>query len=212
MPDCVTPQHVIKVCGITNAADALEAAAAGATALGFNFYPKSKRYIQPDEAARIAAGLPLCKVGVFVNESPAEVARIASLVGLDVVQLHGEERPEEFPSGLRVWKALRVGPDFTPADLDAYQSAEAILLDGPAGAEYGGTGKVFPWSVAAGLSCRVILAGGLDGSNVGAAVAAAQPWGVDACSRIESAPGKKDRIRMEEFVKAARRAAGLGET
>lgn len=200
---------MIKVCGITNAADAHDAQAAGATALGFNFYPKSKRYIRPEEAAAIAAGIGVCKVGVFVNESPAEVARIAALVGLDVVQLHGEEQARDFPSGLRVWKALRVDPGFTAETLAPYAAAEAILLDGPAGGEYGGAGKTFAWSRAAGLPCRVILAGGLDGTNVGAAMEAAHPWGVDACSRIESVPGRKDKLRMEEFVKAARRAAGL---
>lgn len=202
---------MIKVCGITNAGDARDAAAAGATALGFNFYPKSKRYILPEEAAPIAAAVGVCKVGVFVNESPTEVARIAALVGLDVVQLHGEERASDFPVGLRVWKALRVDADLTAETLAPYAAAEAILLDGPAGTEYGGAGKTFAWSMASGLPFRVILAGGLDGSNVGAAWEAAHPWGVDACSRIESAPGKKDKTKMEEFVKAARRAAGLKE-
>ena len=205
MPDCM-----IKVCGITNAADAAAAVAAGATAIGFNFYPKSKRYIRPEEAAGIAASLPICKVGVFVNESPAEVARIAALVGLDVVQLHGEEGPEDFPIGLRVWKALRVDAGFTASTVAPYSGAEAILLDGPAGNEYGGAGKPFAWYMAADLPYRVILAGGLDGSNVADAIETAHPWGVDACSRIEAAPGRKDKFKTEEFVKAARRAAGLG--
>ncbi len=203
---------MIKVCGITNAADAQDAVAAGATALGFNFYPQSKRYIRPEDAAPIAAQVTVCKVGVFVNEAPAEVARIAALVGLDVVQLHGEEHAADFPKGLRVWKALRVDAAFTPETLAPFAAAEAILLDGPAGAEYGGAGKPFAWSMAAGLPFRVILAGGLDGSNVAAAMEAARPWGVDACSRIESAPGRKDKCKTEEFVKAARRAAGLGSS
>lgn len=199
--------RVIKVCGITNPGDAQAAVADGATALGFNFYPRSKRYIPAEQAAPIAALVPVLKVGVFVNERPEEVARVARIVGLDVVQLHGSETAADAPHGLRVWKALRAGEDGFPAGIRAWPQAEAFLLDGPAAGEYGGAGKTFDWTQAADLGVRVILAGGLDASNVAAAIAVARPWGVDACSRIESAPGRKDRTKMREFLKAARAAS-----
>ena len=101
---------MVKICGITNREDALAAVEAGAAALGFNFYPPSPRYIAPDEAAEIAAALPpeVWKVGVFVDESPEAVLRTAGQVGLDIAQLHGSEPPEQYPRGIRVWKAIRV--------------------------------------------------------------------------------------------------------
>ncbi|MBI3209947.1 MAG: phosphoribosylanthranilate isomerase [Candidatus Solibacter usitatus] len=202
------PARVIKICGITHAGDAQAAVAAGATAVGFNFYPKSSRFIECAQAAEIAASLPpgICKVGVFVNEPPETVERIAQECGLDVAQLHGGESREQFPRGVRVWKALRVEQGFDIAQCDAYSGAEAILLDGPAGANFGGEGKAFSWSIAAKCKHKVILAGGLDAANVGAAIAAAHPWGVDACSRIERSPGRKDHAKMREFIQAAVKA------
>jgi phosphoribosylanthranilate isomerase len=203
---------VIKICGITNGDDALAAVDGGATAIGFNFYPGSKRYVTPEIAAEIAGGLagnPTTKVGVFVNAAPSEMVRIAGLVGLDVVQLHGDETPEAIaamPSGVRVWKAFRVEDGFALSSTEAYREAEAFLLDGPAGGEYGGAGVPFAWEVARGIGHKVILAGGLDSGNVGRAIAEARPWGVDACSRLESTPGKKDRRKLREFLRAAVRA------
>jgi phosphoribosylanthranilate isomerase len=196
---------MIKVCGITTAEDAAAAVAGGATAIGFNFYPKSKRYITPDAAAGIARSLPshITKVGVFVNESAAEVERIAALIPLDVAQLHGDESPEQAPRTIRFWKAFRVDEKFDPTLLEPFARAEAFLLDGPAGAEYGGSGKPFAWTVAAGSPHKIVIAGGLDASNVREAVRQAHPWGVDACSRIESSPGRKDHRKMSEFLKAA---------
>ncbi|MFB3830211.1 MAG: N-(5'-phosphoribosyl)anthranilate isomerase [Bryobacteraceae bacterium] len=193
---------IVKICGITNREDALAAAESGASALGFNFYPRSPRYLDLARAAAIIAGLPagLWKVGVFVNEPRA--GEIARQIGLDVVQLHGDETPEQYPAGMRVWKGVRVGPGFRPADWEN-PAAEALVLDGPAGAAYGGAGVSFDWTLARGLG-RVILAGGLDAENVAEAIAAARPWGVDACSRLESAPGKKDHQKMAAFLRAAR--------
>ncbi|MDQ6666376.1 MAG: phosphoribosylanthranilate isomerase [Acidobacteriota bacterium] len=189
-----------KICGITNAEDALAAIEHGAGALGFNFYPASPRYIAPQELQHWIGALPTTawKVGVFVNEAPARVTEIAEMLHLDVIQLHGDEPPEDFPEHLRVWKAARVPADFTFASLDRYP-AEAVLLDGP----FGGSGQNFDWSLAAGGSRKVIVAGGLDAANVRLAIEITQPWGVDACSRIESSPGKKDRARMARFLKAA---------
>lgn len=200
---------VIKICGITNLLDAEAAVAAGASALGFNFYHRSKRYIEPEDAAAIVSRLPagVLKVGVFVNEGPAQVAAIASTVRLDVAQLHGDETPADIPAGLRVWKAFRVEPGFDLAAIADFD-VEAVLLDGPAGSEYGGTGQPFAWSLARQCSKPVVIAGGLDPTNVGQALAESHAWGVDACSKLESAPGRKDHHKMIQFIQAARAAQG----
>jgi phosphoribosylanthranilate isomerase len=136
------------------------------------------------------------KVGVFVDEDPGMVERIAREAGLDVVQLHGEEKAANFPAATRIWKAIRVGGDFDAGWLDQYP-AEAILLDGPV------NGVGFDWKLAAGISKKVIIAGGLDAENVRTVIERAGPWGVDACSRLESAPGRKDHRKMAQFLKAA---------
>src|SRR3954447_6661691 len=119
---------MIKICGITNREDAIAALDAGATALGFNFYRKSPRYIKPEIAAEIAHDLPLLKVGVFVDESDA--AGLAARTGMDVVQMHGNERPDQIPVGVRVWKAFRVTPTWDSGSMAAYK-VDAFLLDGP---------------------------------------------------------------------------------
>lgn len=198
---------ILKICGITCQEDADAAIAAGATAIGFNFYPKSPRYIEPERASVIRTAGGIVRVGVFVDEAPAEIERIARAASLDVAQLHGEESPENFPPQIKVWKAARVSPGFDFARFDNCP-AEALVLDGPAGQLYGGAGKAFDWRLASSSRWRIILAGGLDASNVATAVAQAHPWGVDACSRIESAPGKKDHRRMTEFLQAAKAALG----
>ena len=196
---------VLKICGITNAEDAAAAIQGGATAIGFNFWPRSPRYVSPEKAAQIASNAGIRRVGVFVNESPARIEEIARLVRLDIAQLHGDELPAAYPARMTVWKATRVSAGF---DFSAYDDspAEALVLDGPAGELYGGAGQTFDWGLAAAVHKRIILAGGLDASNVAQAVAAAHPWGVDACSRIESAPGKKDHRKMNEFLHAAKAA------
>jgi phosphoribosylanthranilate isomerase len=193
---------IIKVCGITNAADAQAAIDAGATAIGFNFYPRSPRYITPDRAAAIPTP-GVRRVGVFVNESPAHISEIARIAALDTAQLHGDESPADYPANLAVWKAVRVTADFTFAPY-ANLPAEALLLDGPAADLYGGSGLTFDWSLADGTRARIILAGGLDGENVARAIAMAHPWGVDACSRIEAAPGFKDHKKMYDYLQAAK--------
>ncbi|HEY1206366.1 MAG: phosphoribosylanthranilate isomerase [Bryobacteraceae bacterium] len=195
---------MVKICGITNRGDALAAVDGGASALGFNFYPPSPRYIAPEAAHAILAALPpgVLKVGVFANEPAAAVAALAGRLGLDIVQLHGES--PDIPAGLRVWRALPVAPGFDVASLDPLP-AEAFLLDAPSGALYGGTGRSFDWSLARGARRPVILAGGLDETSVRRAIEEGRPWGVDACSRLESSPGCKDRGRMAQFLKAAQR-------
>jgi phosphoribosylanthranilate isomerase len=191
---------LVKICGITTHEDAEAAIEAGATALGFNFYPKSPRYITPQNAAAITVQLPasIIKAGVFVNEPPEVVTEIAAQAKLNAVQLHGGQAP----NNVTVWRALSVGPDFDMSLLDAEQP-EAFLLDTPSGNQHGGTGRTFDWNRITATQKRIILAGGLDASNVAQAIATVHPWGVDSCSRIESSPGKKDKTKMTEFVKAA---------
>jgi len=196
---------ILKVCGITNQRDATAAIDGGANTIGFNFYPRSPRYIAPEKAAHIATGPEIRRVGVFVNEMPERVTEIGRTAALSVAQLHGDETPAEYPASLTVWKAARVTPGF---DLSRYDGlpAEALVLDGPAGELYGGAGVAFDWSLVGVATRHIILAGGLDASNVARAISLARPWGVDACSRIESAPGRKDHKKMNEFLQAARAA------
>jgi len=193
---------ILKICGITNWEDAAAAMEAGANAIGFNFYSRSPRSIEPESAARIASMPGVRRVGVFVNETRARVEEIARIAALDVAQLHGDETPADYPATMAVWKAARVNSGF---DLTRFDDcpAEALLLDGDAGELYGGAGRSFDWRLAAGGTRRIILAGGLDASNVAAAITLVRPWGVDACSRIERAPGQKDHKKMTEFLQAA---------
>lgn len=198
-----------KICGITNAADARLAVEAGAGYLGFNFFEKSPRYIRPAAARSIARGLPksVKRVGVFVNEAEENVVAIAKQVGLNFVQLHGEETPAfvgRVNRRVRVIKALRVRPGFQVEELKKYHEASAILLDGFDPGRRGGTGKTFDWSVAkrAAKHHRVFLAGGLTAENIGEAIRQVRPFAVDVCSGVESRPGKKSAARMRA-LKAA---------
>jgi phosphoribosylanthranilate isomerase len=201
---------ILKICGITNQEDATAAIDGGASALGFNFYSRSQRYLAPEQAAEIVT-TGVRRVGVFVNEKPERVEEIVRIAALDVAQLHGDETSGDYPAATPVWKAIRLAPDTGLAELRRYDTdpSEALLLDGPA------SGVPFPWSVVKTKILwttlrrphHIILAGGLGASNVAAAIEMVRPWGVDACSRIESAPGKKDRKKMTEFLHAARAAA-----
>jgi phosphoribosylanthranilate isomerase len=195
---------IVKICGITNREDAQAAVDGGVTALGFIFYEKSLRYIAPEDAAKIIERLPagIWKVGVFVNVKPVEVARIRKAAGLDIVQLQGDETPADLPAEGRVWKTLHVDGPLNTARMDAYR-AEAFLLDTPSEGDYGGTGRTFDWTKATGTGRRIVLAGGLDAENVRAAIEQVRPWGVDACSRLESSPGRKDHMKVARFLKAA---------
>lgn len=188
---------MVKICGITNREDALAAVEAGASAIGFNFYRDSPRYISPTGAAMIAEKIPAAvwKVGVFVDEMQETIAKIALEVGLDVAQLHGLSEAR----GLRIWRALLAG---VPPD-ESTGAAEALLIDTPSEELRGGTGKTWDWPDARRYHNKIIIAGGLDASNVRQAIEQAQPWGVDACSRLEKSPGLKDREKMKDFVKAA---------
>jgi phosphoribosylanthranilate isomerase len=202
----------IKICGITTIEDARLSADLGAYALGFNFYKKSPRYIAPEKAQEICEQLPdgVLKVGVFVNESLNEILHIAKTGGLDAVQLHGEESPEfaddlKRETNLRVIKAFRVSPDFVAARVLKY-NVDAILLDAFSKSLHGGTGHTFDWKVAKNVTAifpKMFLAGGLSPANVAKAVDAVAPYGIDACSGLESQPGVKDKSKLREFFTLA---------
>lgn len=198
------PQHtefpfIIKVCGITNEEDARVAIEAGANALGFNFYPKSPRYITIDRAREIFGAVPgdYLKVGIFVDLAPGEMTAALLNVSLDVVQIYGEWHTE-WKRRWSVWQAVK------PGEAQRFSDADAYLMDTPSPA-FGGSGEAFNWMLARGRH-NVIIAGGLDAGNVAEAIATASPWGVDACSRLESRPGKKDTSKVRAFVSAARAA------
>ena len=189
--------HVIKVCGITRREDALAAIDAGATALGFIFAESSPRYVTPQRAAELGEGLAICKVGVFVDESAVSVEAMMRAAKLDVAQVYGGGAPE----GVRVWRAYRIGADQEVSrGPGGPPHTEAILLDGLR------NGQSFDWTLARGAAERVIVAGGLDASNVAEAIRAAEAWGVDASSKLESSPGVKDHDKVRRFVAAARQA------
>ena len=190
---------IVKICGITSLGDAGIAIEAGASALGFNFFPKSPRAIRPEAARAIVERLPagVLKVGIFVNEAPAWVVEAVTRAGLDVAQVIGET-----PADVRTWKVHRVGKDFSAGQLDD-PFAEAFLLDTPAPGLYGGTGHTFDWARARIEGKRIVIAGGLGPDNVAAAIRESRPWGVDACSRLESSPGRKDPEKVKAFVAAA---------
>ncbi len=201
----------VKICGITNLEDALLSAKFGADALGFNFYEKSPRYIEPVEAREIIDKLPdgILKVGVFVNDSIEKIVEIAETSGLDAIQLHGEESAA-FVSELRkqtqceLIKAFRVSERFRPENIVEYD-IDAVLLDGFSTNVHGGTGKTFDWNVAKQVSAlvnRLYLAGGLSAINVSSAVVEVRPYAVDACSLLESEPGKKDPEQLRLFIAA----------
>lgn len=195
----------IKICGVTRAEDALAAVRLGADALGFNFWPGSKRHVTPAAARAIIARLPpfVTSVGVFVNQLEGEMRAIAAETGIQLFQLHGDEPPElcaRLP--LPVVKAIPVDQVRTLSRLLSYE-VSAFLLDTPSRG-YGGSGQPFDWSLAEGVSevAPVILAGGLTPENVAAAVRAVRPYAVDVASGVESSPGVKDMGRMSRFFAA----------
>ncbi|MBD3275935.1 MAG: phosphoribosylanthranilate isomerase [Candidatus Marinimicrobia bacterium] len=196
----------VKICGITRLEDAEKAASLGAAAIGFIFYRKSPRYIQPEEAAAISQSVSskVKKVGVFVNAAQKEVNRIAEIAGLDFVQLHGEESPEYIKSiEPPVIKAFRVKQNFDSAQLEKYH-VHAMLFDAFTKGEYGGTGQSFDWQnvIIERNDTPVILAGGLTPENVCEAIEQFQPEALDVSSGVETEPGVKDHTRLQALFNA----------
>ena len=223
----------IKICANTNLADALLAAELGVDAVGFVFAP-SKRHVTAEQVAEITRELPVefAKVGVFTSTHAAEILQAAKVAGLTAVQLHSAFDPKlvdaiDAGSGgvLRVVQVVDVPVGMELEELRilltavlSHPNVLAALLDASHGGASGGTGKSFDWDRTAAVvrevqeatGGRVIVAGGLNAENVGAAIAAFRPWGVDVASGVERAPGKKDPERLRAFVAEAR-AAGAGE-
>lgn len=199
----------IKICGITNLDDAVMAAESGVTAIGFNFFRGSKRYIDAALAREISDHVrrTVAVVGVFVNEPMESVKRIAADVKLTYCQFHGDEPPEYVNSFPNAIKAFRLNSSITDLQFDDYRCS-AFLLDSYSVHEYGGTGVPFDWKLAreANEFGKIILAGGLNADNVRAAVETAQPWGVDVASGVEREPRYKDREKLIRFVQNARNA------
>ncbi|MHB8086746.1 MAG: phosphoribosylanthranilate isomerase [Anaerolineaceae bacterium] len=200
----------VKICGIRFFDDGFAAIEAGADYLGFNFYPKSLRYIEPEVCKRVThllrAQFPKIKfVGVFVNAETDYVREVKHHCALDLVQLHGDEPHEVVAKlGAFAYKAFRGIPD---QPIDYIQAVEpAFLLDAASLVAYGGTGQQADWSAAAELAAKhhIFLAGGLTPENVAQAIAQVHPWGVDVASGVESVPGIKDVQKMKDFVKAVR--------
>ena len=198
----------VKICGITTLDDARMAVDAGADALGFVFYDKSPRCINPVAAANIIAKLPpfIQTVGLFVNEEIGQINWTADFCGLDVVQLHGDETPEDCQDvNRRVIKAFRIQNIVSIDPLKKYQ-VSGYLLDAWSPDAFGGTGRTFNWEVAAAARQygRIILAGGLSPDNVAEALQVVKPYAVDVSSGVESAPGKKDAEKVKMFIKRAK--------
>ena len=201
---------LVKICGITNSGDARVAADAGADAVGFIF-AESPRRVGVEEARRISIALPenVIRVGVFVDEEPAEVLRISREVGLDLAQLHGDEPPETVTAlraaGVKVMKALRVRDAASLGALDEYE-ADLFLLDAYSATVRGGTGERFDWGVAKSLKGRdnIVVSGGLGPENVREAVEFFEPFGVDASSSLEDGPGRKNDELVRRFVLATK--------
>lgn len=204
----------VKICGLTTPQDAVAAIESGADALGFNFFAGSKRYVRPEIAGAWIAELPggVAKVAILVNPSWDEAIAAAAMAGITALQLHGAETPafcrRLMEKGIRFEKAVPVTDSDSVANLPDFHTSTVLLDSGGAG-EFGGSGRIFPWSIArefvrARPQMRVILAGGLAPENVGEAVAIVRPFGVDVTSGVECSPGRKDRGRMRDFIAAAR--------
>jgi phosphoribosylanthranilate isomerase len=212
----------IKICGLTRAEDGLAAANAGADAVGLNFFPRSPRYVDLGAAKAVAAVLPpaIATVGVFVNAPVDEIRQAAESLGLDFIQLHGDEPPGFCAElgGLEVIRAFRLGAagwhpliEYLDQCRELHAVLRAILVDACQPGTYGGTGHAADWNLARryhdlSLGLPLILAGGLNPANVADAVRAVKPFGVDTASGVETSPGQKDHRQIAAFVAAASRA------
>jgi phosphoribosylanthranilate isomerase len=210
----------VKICGVTNEADALASAELGADAIGLNFYPRSPRYVTPDTAAGIVRALPpfVEPVALFVNEPLERAVAAARQVGpVRAVQWHGEQPEACGDPAVRFIPAFQVRGAEDLARVGRYldlcratdRLPAAVLLDGHATGQYGGTGQTAPWALLADFrpGVPVILAGGLTPENVAEAIRAVRPYGVDVASGVEASPGRKDVEQVRRFIDRAREAA-----
>ncbi len=203
---------IVKICGITNFDDAINAVESGADMLGFVFYPRSKRYIEPERAAEIireVSSFVTC-VGVFVNEDIERIKEIIEITMIDLVQLSGDETIQmclELRNLIPVMKSFKVTDSFSPEVLNDFK-VDYIHLDSYSNGVYGGTGKKFNWESAIGLGKfgKIILAGGLNPENVQEAISIVKPYGVDVSSGVEDFPGKKNHNKVKLFIKNAKSA------
>jgi phosphoribosylanthranilate isomerase len=198
----------VKICGVTSREDALNAERSGADAIGLQFFKGSVRYVTPDQAMDIRKSMPpfVSVVGIFVDADRDEILRMTELVGLDYIQLSGNESPDscrDLPA--RTIKTIRVGSRDDLVGLDRYP-VDVLHLDSQVGSQYGGTGRTFDWSLVEGFATSkpLVVAGGLNPDNVADAVRATRPHAVDVCSGVESAPAIKDYDKMRRFVDNAR--------
>lgn len=199
----------VKICGLTRVSDVQAAVAAGADAVGFVLYPPSPRAVTVEQAAELCKRLPpfVTAVGLFVDEDPKVVAAALEQVPLDLLQFHGDEDPRTCASFGRRWiKALRMRPGIDlHAERERYAGADGLLLDTFQPGRAGGTGASFDWDrVPAGLAPEIILAGGLDATNVARAIEQVKPYGVDVSGGVEAAKGIKDAERIFGFMQGVR--------
>ncbi len=205
----------IKICGITQLDDALKAVDLGVDALGFVFYPPSPRSLTVEQAQSIINSLPpfVTTVGLFVNEDESTIRNLLDQIALDLLQFHGDESEAECQRYARPYiKALRMKPE---ADIGQqarqYKTASGILLDSYAQGLPGGTGQTFDWKRIPELDQPLILAGGLDATNVGVAIQAVQPYAVDVSGGVELTKGVKDHQKMTAFISEVGRFANSGK-
>lgn len=202
----------VKICGISRLEDALYAANLGADAIGFILYPKSKRYIKPDDVKNIIKKLPpfIIKVGVFVNENYEYVNKVATDTGLNLVQLHGDETPEYLSKIMcPVIKAFRISNSFKFNYIERYKDCY-YLLDAYDSGSYGGTGKRFKWDIIPeNLKNKIILAGGITQEDLEFIENEISPYAIDVSSSIELEPGKKDLVKMTSFFSRLKKIRGL---
>jgi phosphoribosylanthranilate isomerase len=202
----------VKICGLTNYEDASAAMDMGADLLGFNFYPKSPRYVAPEKALAIINKLPgfIDIAGVFVNSSFEQIRKVLSLCQLNWVQLHGDEDPQfcgQFLSlNVRTMKAIRVKDQADIKSADSFFT-DAILLDAFDPEKYGGTGLKFDWNIIGHIDKRIFLAGGINPDNAADAVKLGV-YGIDVCSGIEAEPGRKDHKKMKKLFENIRHLRG----
>jgi phosphoribosylanthranilate isomerase len=202
----------VKICGITRIEDALAAAQAGADAIGFVFDPKSPRHVHPDQALKIARALPpfITTVGLFVNPAPDTVEGVLNHVPLDLIQFHGNEKPEQCRRYHRSYiKAIHMKPDVDLREMARrYGDAAGLLLDAYVADAAGGSGQVFDWNrIPPDLGKPVVLAGGLTPENVAEAVRKVRPFAVDVSSGVEMSKGIKDARKISAFIDAVAQTA-----